>query len=228
MDTAAAASILYCFAVKQEAGPFKPSGVDRMIFTGMGQVRARIAVDCALASFTPGLVVTAGTAGALRAGLCHGDIVFESDRESRLAEILHSLGGIPGRFHCSPRVVARADEKQALGQSVGADAVEMESSAIHQVCRARKVPCATVRVISDVASEDLPMDFNEIMTPTLEISFLRLGGMLLRRPSLVPGLIRFQKGLGQSAEKLADFLYRLGATMQESCPRNTRKETRRD
>jgi hypothetical protein len=63
-----------------------------------------------------------------------------------------------------------------------------------------------VRVISDAASEDLPLDFGALMTPDQRIDFLRLAGALLRSPGKVPALIRFSRSLSQSAGNLARVL----------------------
>ena len=77
---------------------------------------------------------------------------------------------------------SRPRRKPALWQSTGADAVEMESSVIRNICREQKIPSATIRVISDDASQDLPLDFNAMMTPEDRIHYPKLIWAVLSRP----------------------------------------------
>jgi hypothetical protein len=82
----------------------------------------------------------------------------------------------------------------------------MESSVIRGLCRERGVPAATVRVISDAADEDLPIDFNELMTPD---GGLRFGGLIARvllGPGRIPGLMRLQRATASAARALGPAL----------------------
>ncbi|RME93429.1 MAG: hypothetical protein D6766_08275, partial [Verrucomicrobia bacterium] len=85
----------------------------------------------------------------------------------------------------------------------GADAVDMETAAIRSVCESRGVPCLTVRVISDGADEDLPLDFNRLMSPDGRLRWGRLAWALAARPIRVLELLRFHRRVKEAAERLA-------------------------
>lgn len=199
---------LVCFAVKQEAKFFKAADC-RIILTGMGRKNAVDGLQKALDATRPGLVLTCGFAGGLNPKLSLGDIVFDADNSAGLKDKLIALGGMPGVFHCSEQVAGTATEKQSLRSTTKADAVEMESSAIRAICAEKKIPSATIRVISDVAGEDLPLDFNALMTSNYRLSIAKLLGKLLREPGKIPELMAFQKRTVFAARRLGELLEKL-------------------
>ena len=79
-----------------------------------------------------------------------------------------------------PTVVCRAVEKQNLSRLTGAVALDMESAAIGQVAQSQGVPFAVVRTVSDVAGEDLPLDFNAFLKPW---GWMRGIGAMISDPS---------------------------------------------
>ncbi|MBM3882883.1 MAG: hypothetical protein FJ387_24700 [Verrucomicrobia bacterium] len=203
---------LVCFAVETEAGPFRQRVRGRadleVLVTGMGRRNAERALRRALGGALPRWVLSSGFAGGLDPVHPRGAVLFAADGAGGLGEALTRAGARAARFHCADRVCIRAAEKAALWRATGADAVEMESAAIRECCGRLGVPSATVRVISDAAGEDLPLDFNRLLTRRLRVSPVRLAWALVRRPAAVPGLMVFGRQLRVAAVGLADVLTR--------------------
>ena len=207
--------VLVCFAVKEEARVFqKLGGASRnvqVILVGIGKRNAERAIRAALAKERPDLVLTCGFAGGLRPELTMGTVVFAADPETGLEPALLAAGAKPVRFYCAERVAATAEQKRALREATGADAVEMESQVICAVCHEQSIPCATVRVILDTAKKDLPLDFNQLMTPNQKMSYSKLALALAKSPGKLGALLRLQKEAGAAAGNLAEVLARITA-----------------
>lgn len=200
--------ILICFAVKEEAAPFLrdlPAGVETLV-TGMGAAAAERAVTTKLVERTWRLVLTCGFAGGLNPALRPETVVFEADPDFPLSQALLDTGAVAARFHCAERVIVTAAEKTALRERTGADAVEMESGVIRRLCRERGLPSATVRVISDAAHEDLPLDFNALMQADGTLPLGKLAGAILSRPWKIPALMALGSRSKSAAARLAAVL----------------------
>lgn len=207
--TATSASTLVCFAVREEARPFQQivsGGNVRVLVTGMGKRNAEASLRKSIVAAQPGRVISCGFAGGLDPELKLGAILFTVDDMGEFEKALRSAGARPGKFHCSDRVAATAAEKHALRERTGADAVEMESGVMGVVCRESGIPFATVRVILDTAGEDLPLDFNKLMTRRDTLSYPKLAGALVASPGKIAVLMRFQKKTQEAAEALARVL----------------------
>jgi adenosylhomocysteine nucleosidase len=200
---------LVCFAVKEEAPAFRKMaggnpGVS-IVVTGMGRANAERSVREFLSRHPTDLVLTCGFAGGLNPEMAPGAVVFATADE-KLAGRLSAAGAKPAKIACSSRVAVTAAEKRQLRQATGADVVEMESEAIQTVCRERGIPCATVRVISDSAAEDLPLDFNRHYRPDMSLDFGKLAWTLCKSPGKIKALMQLQKRCQFAAAELADVL----------------------
>lgn len=207
------------FAVPEEASffnhPHRPRV--RVIVAGMGRRNADEAISTVIAQGPPRRVITAGFAGGLNPTLQLGTLVFDTDDELDLAQPLLDAGAVPARFHCADRIAVTAAEKRKLYESTGADVVEMESQVIRSRCHNAGIPSATIRVISDAADRDLPIDFNKMMTASYRINWWRLFRSIAARPLLIHRLIEFQKETRVAAKELARVL---SAVMEQDRPAN--------
>jgi nucleoside phosphorylase len=191
--------------VRQEAKFFSLPGVQTLI-TGIGRQNAGRSLEKALASMLPRLVLNCGFAGGLNPDLPAATVIFDAEEPTGLSARLVAAGAWPARFHCVDRVATTAEEKRKLRDATGADAVEMESEVMRTLCAARQIPFAIVRVVSDPADEDLPLDFNRLMTADQNLSYLRLAATLSASPGKIPALLRLQRQTERAARNLARVL----------------------
>jgi len=254
--------ILICFALKEEAAPFRKMAADKpdvaIIVTGVGRKNAEKSLREYLANHSggasvpasrfqassagqarlastlapPDYVLTCGFAGGLNPDLKLGDVVFETANAPLAPSLLASAkpgsppsgervsartgeglfsklsaaGAKPAKFFCADRIATTVAEKKQLRAETGADAVEMESETIHAVCREHGIPCVTVRVILDVANEDLPLDFNALAKPDMNLDYGKLAWAIAKSPGKIGALLKLQKRTRFAAERLADIL----------------------
>ena len=147
-------------------------------------------------------ILSVGFCGALDPALRIGDIVVSG-------EVPKGLGAsfVRGDVVSVDRVAITAREKCDLRASTGAAVVEMESAAVAQKAREWDVPFGCVRVVSDIAGEDLPLDFNRYRDADGRFERTRIALAALGRPfTVLPGLIRLDRHCRRAAERLGEFL----------------------
>lgn len=200
------APILVTFAVKEEMKFFPGGEGIRRYITGMGRDNAEQFIAQAIAEIRPRLVLTCGFAGGLNPILKSSEVLFQTEEGTPLYDELKKAGATPVSFFCARRVAITSEEKQRLWRGTGLDAVEMESESIRDVCRQHDIPSATIRVVSDTALEDLPLDFNTLMSPAHKINYSKLTWALVRAPFKLAELLAFQQKTVDAAKALGEYL----------------------
>ena len=147
-------------------------------------------------------IISTGFCGALDPALRLGDVVVSAD-----ATVTSPLPFVRGPLHSVDRVAVTAAEKRELRSLSGAAAVEMEAAAVEQKAREWGIPFSYIRVVSDTAHGDLPLDFNHYRDAQGNFSRTRIALAALARPfSVLPELLAFDRQCQRAAHSLGDFL----------------------
>ena len=147
-------------------------------------------------------IISTGFCGALDPALRIGDIVV--DREAAVAS---EAPFVRAEIFSADRVAVTAAEKRALRNRTGAAAVEMEAAAVKNKAAEWRVPFMCIRVVSDTASGDLPLDFNHFRNADGNFSRTRIALAAMARPfSAMPGLVELDRNCRRAAQALGDFL----------------------
>jgi adenosylhomocysteine nucleosidase len=192
-----------------------------VVLTGVGPERAAQRASEAMPDEDIDICISAGLAGALRPE--HGSAEILAARaafsgagnagpakksagsDPRLVGLAARCGAkVVDSFITADHMIATAEEKQRLGAI--ADAVEMESFAISSQAAASGIRPVVIRAVSDLASEDLPMDFARVLDEQGMVSLSKVVGEAVRQPSAIPGLVRLGRKSRKAAELLAEFL----------------------
>lgn len=146
-----------------------------LVRSGIGLVNAASAATAVIQRWQPGLVLSVGSAGGIRGKVQVGDVVASTHLVYSTADATgfgYALGQVPGmpaRFQGDPEVLSALGEDIARGAFASGDVfvtgqlldsvverfpevsvVDMESTAIAQVCHSYDVPFCSVRGISDL------------------------------------------------------------------------------
>jgi adenosylhomocysteine nucleosidase len=145
-------------------------------------------------------IISTGFCGALDPALAAGDIVVSGQTPARTAASF-----LQGDIVSADRVTVTAEEKRALRQSSGAAAVDMEFAEVRRIAREWGVPVRAIRVVSDTAAEDMPLDFNRYRDRNGRFSRGRIALAALARPFVIPGLLRLESNCRLAADHLGEF-----------------------
>jgi adenosylhomocysteine nucleosidase len=212
---------------KAHRGAWRDRGV-LLVESGMGRERAARAAEAVIHAHQPAWVISTGFAGGLapelaRLHLVVGNSVSNSDGQRLAIDV--KLVADPrrglhvGRHVTVDRIVRTTAEKRALAEKSGAIAVDMETFAVAEACRAAKTKFMAVRIISDSVDDELPADLERLVQrPSMAGKLGAAAGAIVRRPGSVKDLWNLREQALLATDRLATFL--LG--MIEQLPADTR------
>jgi len=188
-----------------------------LVAHGPGRANAAAAVRAARRVFECEGVVSTGYSGALAPELKTGDLfaarIIYSDADPGL-EYAVDLPSVPstdevrsGVLLTLDRVAQTAQEKRTLRQR-GADAVDMEAAGVAAEARLQDLPFSCLRVISDAADVDFPVDFNRARRADGTFSAWRVLAQAGWRPERWRRLMELGRVSRQASAKLAPALRR--------------------
>lgn len=186
-------------------------------FAGMGAARATLATAAALALGPVHLLISAGLAGALHAGVAAGTVhrvqrvvdaatgeVYESERAGDFR-----AAGAPPPLVTVGRV-ASIERKLRLREQYSGDLVDMEAATVARLARARKIPFLAVKAVSDEYDFELP-GMDRFVTQNGQFRERAFALYLAVRPHLWKAAAKMGRTSAAAAEGLCGELARVVA-----------------
>ena len=194
-----------------------------LIHTGIGPEAAQAAATAVLNHERMALAVSVGFAGALASVAAIADVIVATSVVSGTFDGVWHQAGLPvlchegaagaaraaaadtgseahtGALLSVATVICRALEKQRLARLTGAIGLDMESAALGTAAIATGVPFAVCRTVSDIVTEDLPLDFNLFLTRS---GWMRGIGAIMMCPASLIGLNRLRRQSRLAADRL--------------------------
>ena len=200
---------------------------------GVGRDRAQQATRLLIDEYEPDLIVSAGFAGAAKPGARSGDLYIcsrilalcgppttwtrEGPRsrplidEGLMIRLSEAIGGVAGG--CSwggcitvDQVVHSPALKRWIGESFGADVIDMESFWVSEVATERGLPHLVVRSVMDPMEQSLP---NFVMEATEQEGLRTLASgasHMLSNPTDLFPLLRLWRQVRRASRRLNDVL----------------------
>lgn len=218
---------------KEKAGPLNlyrfslAAGEVYLIESGLGPAKAEFAVQMLLTVASPAVIINFGFAGAITAGLAVGDLIvanrifscrgnslseqfnLDYDLADRLALVLaKGCAAEPfqvyrGTCITSGVIEAKGLLAEVLPEGLTNPVLDMETAAIAQAAARAGIPIISLRGISDDAEENLGFSMEEFTDRELNIRIGRILLTVLRKPWIIPQLVRLAGNSRRAGRNLA-------------------------
>jgi purine-nucleoside phosphorylase len=148
----------------------------------------------------PAVLISAGFAGAVGAGLSIGDLLLAENFSApplltRARELLGNTVHV-GPLATAGAVIDSVSDRAALAADSGAAAVDMETEFVAEACSAAGVPMLSMRGISDTAANPLPAPPRVLFDVARQkTNFLPLASHIARNPTAIWRLALFARRL---------------------------------
>src|SRR5436305_11021029 len=158
-------------------------------------------------------LISAGFAGALNDQLQLGDLLLAKNFSTLRLEEDFSLSSLP--IHIAdlltvPALIDSREERNKLGLTSGAVAVDMETEFIARACAAHGIPLLSLRVISDTPRELFPAPANILFDIERQQTRMpKLAAYLVAHPHRIPRLVQFARRIARARKSLADALVKI-------------------
>ena len=178
---------------------------------GAGAKQAARAVEASLETFRAEAIVSTGFCGALAPELGIADVVSGTSISAG-SRIFPALQPSSQRQHhmgvvCSIDHVAQTAAEKRVLRAGGGSVVEMEAGGVAERALARDLPFYCVRVVTDLAEENLANDFNQALRPDGHFVTINILRGTLRNPLVrLPELLRLRNRCVRATLALGDFI----------------------
>jgi adenosylhomocysteine nucleosidase len=193
-----------------------------LVETGIGAWRAEAAAQALVEAVRPDLILSFGIAGAVEDDLRIGDVVAGSRvcflKDGMLGTPI-ALASLPPEAQQAAAHVLQARSASLVSGTIvttpGSQTIsrrppefthpvlEMETGAVARVASARHIPLLALRAISDTPAEPIPFPIEEIYDEEYRLRTGRMIGDILRRPGLLPRLLRVERNARRAEENAA-------------------------
>jgi adenosylhomocysteine nucleosidase len=195
-----------------------------LVQSGMGFDNAARTAAAVIQEIRPDLVISVGFCGGIAPELRVGDVVVAekiviatvhdvdavpvglSTIGNRLVDHLTSKGirAAGGTFASTREIMSKAYLAGLLANQYCNPVVEMESGAVAQITAEHGTPLLAIRAVSDAANEELGFALDEFCDPELRrILIHKVLLTVLRKPRIIPQLMRLARGSRAAADGLS-------------------------
>ena len=190
---------------------------------GMGFDNAVRGAETIIREARPDLLISTGFCGGISPELKVGDVVVATSVVIVSGKLVEAVSvEIPalcsnfvvrmaaegarvfgGRFASTPEIMAKAQLAAVLPGDPRCQVVEMESAAIAIAAVENGIPFVGIRAVSDPFDEELGFSLDELCDEHMCISIPRVLLTVLRKPRIIPQLIRLARNSRVAGANLA-------------------------